>query len=223
MATNWIVVAARYDASKAQTILAQFASNPGQHHVNALKEFIRYLLATSHFGILFRRTGDVINDLRINFWCDSDFAGNKDTLRSTSSHYGEVCGGAIAHSSSFQNCVTLNVAEAELVAATEGAKVVTFIDQLYIEVGAFPDQHPVMIQEDNKATTILAEHAAFHGRSKHISVQYHWIRERVAEGALLMQHCATVNNKADMGTKLHTPSEHERLRSMIGSFPPADV
>lgn len=41
---------------------------------------------------------------------------------------------------------------------------------------------PVIIYIDNKSSIDLAKNPVFHGRSKHIDIRYHFIRECVEKG-----------------------------------------
>ena len=50
--------------------IAQFSSNPMQSHASAVKMTIRYLLATSEKGIIFRPT----TDFKVDCYVDTVFA-----------------------------------------------------------------------------------------------------------------------------------------------------
>jgi hypothetical protein len=50
----------RPDCQYAVSTLAQFSSNPGKAHFEAVKRVLRYLKGTAHFGLTFGRTGNHI-------------------------------------------------------------------------------------------------------------------------------------------------------------------
>ncbi|GKG27125.1 hypothetical protein Tco_0402828 [Tanacetum coccineum] len=50
---------------------------------------------------------------------------------------------------------------------------------------------------DNQSALYLARNLAFHSKTKHIRVQYHFIREKVEEGTVDMQKIHTDDNVTD--------------------------
>ena len=64
-----------------------------------------------------------------------------------------------------------------------------------------PFTHPITLFSDNQAAIALTHDHQYHARTKHIDVQYHWIRWVVEEGALRLVYCPTDNMVADALTK----------------------
>lgn len=56
----------------------------------------------------------------------------------------------------------------------------------------------------------------FHGRSKHIDIRFHFIRECVENGEIIVKHICTRNQKADILTKAMAKVKHEEMCSLIG-------
>lgn len=56
----------------------------------------------------------------------------------------------------------------------------------------------------------------FHGRSKHIDIRYHFIRECVENGDITLTHVFGKSQKADILTKSLKRVKHEEMRSLIG-------
>ncbi|KHN20487.1 Copia protein, partial [Glycine soja] len=54
---------------------------------------------------------------------------------------------------------------------------------------------------DNKSAIDLAKHPIAHGRSKHIKVKYHFLRDQVNKNKLALEHCRTEEQFANMLTK----------------------
>ena len=48
----------------------------------------------------------------------------------------------------------------------------------------------VLIRIDNKSTIVLSKNPVFHGRSKHIHTRFHFIRERVENEQVEVEHMA---------------------------------
>lgn len=75
---------------------------------------------------------------------------------------------------------------------------------------------PVIIYMDNKSAINLAKNHVFHGRSKHINIRYHFIRECVERGEIVIKHVRTDMQRADVLTKAMTTVKFERMRALLG-------
>lgn len=73
-----------------------------------------------------------------------------------------------------------------------------------------------MLYIDNRSAIDLAKNPIFHGRSKHIDVRYHFIRECVEQGLIVIKHVKTGEQRADILTKALTTVKFERMRRMLG-------
>lgn len=73
-----------------------------------------------------------------------------------------------------------------------------------------------MIYVDNKSAITLARNPVFHGRSKHIDVRYHFIRECVEKGLIVIRHVSTEQQRADVLTKPMPVVKFERMRALLG-------
>jgi len=66
----------------------------------------------------------------------------------------------------------------------------------------YPSNHVLItLYSDNKAAQALAINENYHARTKHIDIQYHFIREAINNGTLLMVHCPSNIMATDMLTK----------------------
>nr|GEW31659.1 retrovirus-related Pol polyprotein from transposon TNT 1-94 [Tanacetum cinerariifolium] len=68
-------------------------------------------------------------------YTDSDLAGNKDNMKSTSGYLMTFAGGAVSWQSRLQKCVALSTTEAEYVAATEACKELLWLKRFLQELG----------------------------------------------------------------------------------------
>lgn len=73
-----------------------------------------------------------------------------------------------------------------------------------------------MLYIDNRSAIDLAKNPVFHGRSKHIDVRYHFIRECVEQGLIVIKHVKIGEQRADILTKALTTVKFERMRRMLG-------
>ncbi|POM77867.1 RxLR effector candidate protein [Phytophthora palmivora] len=60
----------------------------------------------------------------------------------------------------------------------------------------------VKIYEDNQGSIALAKNPEFHKRTKHIDIRYHFAREKVEDGqVVVLDYCSTKDMLADLMTK----------------------
>ncbi len=59
----------------------------------------------------------------------------------------------------------------------------------------------VIVHADNKSAIALAENPMHHGRTKHIEIRYHFMRETVTEGLIKLAFMPTKEEAADGMTK----------------------
>ncbi|GMF41064.1 unnamed protein product [Phytophthora lilii] len=79
----------------------------------------------------------------------------------------------------------------------------------------------VKIYEDNQGFIALAKNPEFHKRTKHIDIRYHFVREKVEDGQVVLQYCSTKDMKADLMTKPITAVQFISLRSKLGIQAPS--
>jgi hypothetical protein len=70
---------------------------------------------------------------------------------------------------------------------------------------------PIVIYCDNISSILLANNPIYHARTKHIEVQYHFIRENV-----LAIHVRTEDQVADIFTKAIGTYKLKKFRKMLG-------
>lgn len=62
----------------------------------------------------------------------------------------------------------------------------------------------------------LAKNPVFQGRSKHIDIRYHFIRECVERGEIIVRHVASEEQRADILTKALPVVKFEKMRALLG-------
>ena len=117
--------------------------------------------------------------MTVTGFVDSDYAGDKDTRRSTSAYFFLVCGGCVSWRSQLQPVVTLSTAEAEYVAATEAVKEGIWLQGLLKELKLM--NGVTTIYSDSQSAIHLCRNPVFHDRTKHVEVKYHFIRDKIAQ------------------------------------------
>ena len=73
----------------------------------------------------------------------------------------------------------------------------------------------ITMKIDSMSAINLAKNLIAHGRSKHIEMRFHYLREQVAEGKMNVEHCKIENQTADIMTKGVQVEVFRRLRAMM--------
>ena len=68
---------------------------------------------------------------------------------------------------------------------------------------------------DSQSAIHLAKNQVYHARTKHIDVRYHFVREIIEEGGVLVQKIKTDDNPTDMLTKVVTTIKFNHCLDLI--------
>jgi hypothetical protein len=112
----YLSVCTRPDISQVVGALSKYMSAPQKQHWDAAKHVLRYLRGTTDVGIQFGQGEG------LKCWCESDFAGDLDSRKSTSGYVFTLYGGAVCWSSKLQPTVAVSTTEAEDMAAGHAVK-----------------------------------------------------------------------------------------------------
>ncbi|KAM1569159.1 hypothetical protein ACFX10_034310 [Malus domestica] len=185
--------------------------NPTEMHLRATKRVFRYLKGITDFGIFYKK-GRKSSFLGFT---DSDYSGDIDDRKSTSGNVFLMSSGAISWSSKKQQIVTLSTTEAEFVAAASCSCQAIWLRRM-LEVLSNQQQDSTTIYCDNVSAIKLSRNPVMHGRSKHIDVRYHFLRDLCKDGVIELQFCKSEDQVADLMTKPLKQPAFEKLRSMLG-------
>ena len=207
----YLSVSTRPDITYSVSTLAKFTSNPNQQHWTALKRVLRYLKGTVNYGLMYssKTSKECVG------YSDADWAGDLDDRKSTSGYLFQISGGAVTCRSKKQSCVALSTAEAEYMALSSTAQEAVWLRQLTAELGS-PLKTATTIFEDNQSAICMTKNPQFHGRTKHIAIKYHFIREQVGNGTIELKYCPTNEMLVDMFTKGLSREQFSKLRSPAG-------
>lgn len=126
-----------------------------------------------------------------------------------------LSGAAIAWSSRKQPIVTLSTTEAEFVAAAGSGCQAIWMQRVLKKIG-YKGSESTVIFCDNSSTIKLSRNPVMHGKSKHIDVRYHFLRELVNDGVVQLQFCGTRHQLADILTKPLKLESFRELRWKLG-------
>jgi len=202
----------RPDLSFAVGVASRFMEKPTVMHYKAVKQILRYLKGTIHFGLVYSRGGA---EEVITGFTDSDLAGDMDDRKSTSGMAFYINGSLVSWCSQKQKTVALSSCEAEFMAATAAACQALWLRSVLSELtGGEPGV--VKLYVDNKSAIALMKNPVFHGRSKHIDTKYHFIRECIDEGQIAVQFVCTEEQRAYALTKALPAAKLAIMRHQLG-------
>ena len=184
--------------------------DPREPHLAALKMILRYVRGTLHLGLLLRPPSST--DLQV--YTDADWAGCPDTRKSTLGYAVFLGDNLISWSSKCQNTVSRSSAEAEYRAVANGVAEASWLRQLLQELHA-PLCRATLVYCDNISALYMSSNPVQHQHSKHIEIDLHFVRERVAIGDLKVLHVPTSSQFADIFTKGLPSSVFTEFRSSL--------
>lgn len=210
----------RPDLAHAVGVLPQHLGRPIQRHWDAVVHVFRYLCGRVNLGITYSAlktltmTGLKSFDCPVSH-CHSDGAGDRDTRRSTTGYFFTLAGGAVTWKSRLQPTVALSSTEAESGAVTEAGQELLWLCNMMERFG-LKDENPTTLESNNMGGIHLTSKSIFHGRTKHVEIQYHWVRKVVSQGSIKLKHCLTQDMMHDVLTKSLGKAQFQRLRLKMG-------
>nr|AFP55578.1 copia-type polyprotein [Rosa rugosa] len=205
------LTATRPDLIYVVCLISRFMAHPREAHLSAAKRVLRYLKGTTELGVFYRRG---VDDELVGY-TDSDYAGDMDGKRSTSGFVFMLSGGAVSWSSRKQHVVTLSTTEAEYVAAAGCACQSVWMRRVLNKLG-YSQCKCVTMFCDNSSTIKLSKNPVFHGRSKHIDVRFHFLRDLTKDGVVELKFYGSKEQIADILTKPLKMERFEKLRELLG-------
>jgi hypothetical protein len=214
----YLVKHSRPDIANVVRELSKCMDGASLAALKELKRVIKFVLDTRDLGLKIepKITGSG-DDWDIVIYTDSDYGGDKESRISVTGYIVYLLGVPICWKSKSQKSVTLSSSEAEFVSLSEGAKEIKFIAQVLITMG-IALKLPVIVRVDNVGAIFMAENVTTTGRTKHVDIRYHYVREFVEDGFVKIIFVRTAENYADQFTKNVTGSIYDaHVKTFLGS------
>jgi histone deacetylase 1/2 len=200
----------RPDLSFAVNKVCQFLSKPTTVHYEAVKRILRYVKGTLSTGLRFQPTTSTVLDV----YTDADWAGCPNDRRSIGGFAVFLGGNLVSWSSRKQPTVSRSSTEAEYKALANGTAEAVWIQSVLTELGVRQSRPPVLWC-DNLGATYLSANPMFHARTKHIEIDFHFVREKLASGSITVRFIASADQIADVFTKPVTQLTLRKFRSNL--------
>ena len=173
-----------------------FMHDPKTQHMSALKRIIRYIHDTLDFDLHLYPSS--VN--KLVSYTDADWAGCPDTRRSTSGYCVYLGDNLISWFAKRQPTLSRSSAEAEYRRVANVVSKSCWIRNLLLELHC-PITIAALIYCDNVSAVYLSGNPVQHQRTKHIEMDIHFVREKVARGQVRVLHVPSRYQIADIFTK----------------------
>ncbi|RVW22667.1 Retrovirus-related Pol polyprotein from transposon TNT 1-94 [Vitis vinifera] len=172
-----------------------------------------FLFLTPGQGVLYENRGHT----QVVGYTDADWAGSPTDRRSTSGYCVFIGGNLISWKSKKQDVVARSSAEAEYRAMPLATCELIWLKHLLQELRFGKDEQMKLIC-DNQAALHIASNPVFHERTKHIKVDCHFIREKIASGCVATSFVNSNDQLADIFTKSLRGPRIKYICNKLGAY-----
>ena len=210
----YLAIKTRPDIAVAINQCSRYMVNPNKTHFKALDRIWGYLKYKPTLGLTYsintinNTTNTTNNSSILKIIGYSDASWGDDLLeRRSSTGYIFFLGSKnpLSWYTTLQKTIALSTCEAEYMALKDSGKEAIYLYNLlsYInnELKLPTIINKPIIVTDSQSAQSLAENPEFHKRTKHIDIQYHFIRQLVNEKQVILTYTASKTNLADPFTK----------------------
>lgn len=186
----------RPDIAYAVQQICLFMHAPREPHLTALKRILRYIRGTLDYGLRLFASPTT----RLIAYSDADWGGCPDTRRSTSGYCVYLGDNLLSWSSKRQPTLSRSSAEAEYRGVANAVAETSWLRNLLLELHC-PIRQATLVYCDNVSAVYLSSNPVQHQRTKHIEMDIHFVREKVALGQVRVLHVPSTSQYADIFTK----------------------
>jgi len=197
----------RPDLSFAVNKVCQFLHAPTSVHWSTVKRILQYVKGTLSMGLKIKRSPSMM----VSAFSDADWAGCVDDRRSTGGFAVFLGSNLISWTARKQATVSRSSTEAEYKALANATAEMMWVQKLLTELKI---DHPpaARLWCDNLGAKYLSANPVFHARTKHIEIDFHFVRERVAQKLLDIRFINSGDQLADGFTKAISTQKMREFR-----------
>ncbi|GJU11046.1 putative ribonuclease H-like domain-containing protein [Tanacetum coccineum] len=189
------LTASRPNIMFAVCACARFQVTPKASHLNAVKRIFRYLKHQPKLGLWYPRD----SPFELEAFSDSDYGGASLDRKSTTGGCQFLGRRLISWQCKKQTIVANSTTKAEYVAAANCCGQVLWIQNQMMDYGF--NFMNTRIHIDNESTISVIKNPVAHSRTKHIKIQFHFIRDCYEKRLIEVIKIHTASNVADLLTK----------------------
>jgi len=132
------LICTRPDIAQAVTTVSRYMENLGREHWNTIKRILRYIKGTSDAALCYGGSESTVRG-----YVDSDYAGDLEKRKYTTSYVFIIIGGAVSWVSKLQTVVALSTTESEYMSAIQACKEAIWMKKLMEELGQKQEKIPL--------------------------------------------------------------------------------
>jgi len=186
----------RHDIQVAVCFLVSRVQEPTEQDVKKAVRVLRYLYGTQHLGVMIEPDS---NFFCVRSYIDASYGVHPDGK----SHTGMTISmgkGPIMSKSTKQKLVSKSSTEAELIALSDSTSIVIWVRN-FLEAQGYK-MPPAEVYQDNTSTmAMVAAGMPTSNRTRHISIRFFFVKDRVASGELDISYMPTLDMVSDILTK----------------------
>jgi len=186
-------------------------SKPTQTHYHAALRVLKYLKSCPGKGLYFPRSSLPY----IQGYSDADWAGCRDTRRSIYGHCFFLGNSLISWRTKKQLTVSRSSSEAEYRALGAATCELQWLLYLLKDLQITCSKVHVLYC-DNQSALHISANPVFHERTKHLEIDCHIVREKLAAGIMKLLPISSQNQLADFFTKSLLPQPFHSLLVKLG-------
>ncbi|KAI0501870.1 hypothetical protein KFK09_016815 [Dendrobium nobile] len=203
----------RPDIAFATNMVCQHMQAPTDQDFKVLKRLLRYIKGTITYGIPIT-TGS----LELRTYSDADWAADTSDRKSITGYCTFLGPNLISWTVKKQPTVARSSTEAEYRSLSAAVSDVIWLRRLAEEL-QIPQRSSTPIHCDNTPAIAIAKNPVFHARTKHIEIDYHFIRQHISNNSIQLRHISSNDQIADIFTKPFSISRFNALRDKLSIRP----
>jgi hypothetical protein len=206
----YLTMHVRPDLLTAISYLCTRVNKANERDLKKLLRVIAYVRDTLNLGLSFRKSADY----RSVSYVDASFATHSDGTSRTGA-VEQLGNNFISCKSRKQKLISLSSSESELYAISEALIEIlwyqSFVQELDPSIVG-----PKLILEDNKSViSLLTNERHNKQRTKHLSVRFFHLKDKIEKGEVVMEYVQSENNIADILTKPLSGNLFKKLRGKL--------
>lgn len=190
--TMFLAKGTRPDITFTTDHLSQYLAKPRQVHLGAAKHLLRYLRDMARCGLCYKKD-QMSRGQQLHGYSDAAF-GNSVNQWSTGGYMFMINESPVCWASNKQSIAAESSTEAEYMALSNASRQAVWIRHLLFSLNKsniYSDRkgiRPIVIHEDNNGAIAIGNNPVYHGKSKHIKIKFHAIRDGIDEGEISAVH-----------------------------------
>ena len=169
------------------------------------KRILRYLRGSLDHSLVY--DGNAPDAGTLAGWSDADWANDVSDRKSVGAFIFYLAGAPILWRAKKQRSVAKSSTAAEYMAASEATSEAEWMRRFLTELG-LPQPKPTIISVDNKSAIFIAHDPILHGRTRHVAIHFHYIKDLVEEGEVTLAFVPSYQQRADGLTKSLRQTQH---------------